>query len=73
MVATPDIQALLRNVLRFFHLCPQEGRDHLAGQVGRPDIHPGVFVYLAAKELAAVSALFTDDLRPFDKTAVIDQ
>jgi len=72
MVLTPDIQTSLRNAQRFFHLRPQKGRDHFAGQVGRSDIHPGIFVDLAAKELAAVVP-FSRMISARSQAVIIDQ
>ena len=60
-------------VVRLLHLRPKEGRDQLARKVGRADVHPRVLVDLAAEELAAVGALFADDLGALDEPRVVDQ
>lgn len=69
----PDLQTLGGNGLSFFHLGPEEGGDQFAGEVGGADVDPGVLVDLAAEELAAVGALFTDDFSTVSKGRVVDQ
>ena len=73
VIPVPDCQPLFGDGLGLFHLRPQEGRDNFTGQVGGADIHPRVLVHLAAEKLAAVGALFPNDLGAFDKAFIIDQ
>ena len=52
-------QALTRDDVRRFHLCPQKGRDDLAWHIRRANIHPRILVDLAAKKLRPVRALLS--------------
>jgi len=72
-IIIPDLQSFGGDGLGFFHLGQEEGGDQFAGEVGGADIDPGVLVDLAAEELAAVGALFADDLGTISKGRVIDQ
>jgi len=69
----PDRQPFGSDGLGFFHLSPEEGGNQFAGEVGGTDVDPGVLVDLTAEELAAVGALFADDLGAVGVGRIIDQ
>jgi len=73
LVVIPDLQPFGGDGLGFLHLGPEEGGDQFAGEVGGADVDPGVLVDLAAEELAAVGAFFTDDFGAVSKGRVVDQ
>ncbi len=73
MIVFPNLKPLGGDGLGFFHLGPEEGGDQFTGEVGGADVNPGVLVDLAAEELAAVGALFTNDLGSIRKNGVVDQ
>src|SRR6185369_2049268 len=50
-----------------FQLGEQKGAYYLGRNVGGADVHPGVLIYFAAKELAPICALFANDLRALDE------
>ena len=49
--------------IRQLQLRIQVSGIHIAGQIGRTVIDPGIFVNLAAEILGAVGTLFPDNLR----------
>ena len=73
VIAVPNRQPARGDGVGFFHLRPQKGGDEFAGQIRRTDVHPGVFVHLAAEELAAVGALLADDLGASCQRRIVDQ
>ena len=50
----------------------ERGQD-IGHQVAGADIHPGVFIHLAAEEAAAVGALFAEDFGPLDVALIVDE
>ena len=56
------IHILLVDTIRCFQLRPQVRSLQIGHQIAGANIAPGIFIDLTTEELAAVSALFTDDL-----------
>ncbi len=56
-----------------FKLPVEESRQQIRRQVGRANVHPAIFIHLAAEETRAIGAFFADDLCPLDKLRVVDQ
>src|SRR5271157_3886691 len=71
-IALMDGPAPLADLVEHLELGKEKRRTDLAGYIRRPHIHPGIFVNLAAEELAAVGALVADDLRPVDQLRIVD-
>src|SRR5262249_59021110 len=73
MVNLPKLTPPLLNLRPDFKLRKEEGGQNVRWQVARADVHPSVFVHLAAEEARAVGALFADDLRALDVVGIVDQ
>src|SRR5687768_8946042 len=56
---------------RAIELRDQDGGEHVARQVARAEVDPGVLVDLAAEEAGAVGALLADDLGALLERAVV--
>src|SRR5574341_574295 len=58
--------------LTLLKLAVEKRRQNIGWKVGGTEVHPGVFVHLAAEEAGAVGAFLADDLGALDKFRVID-
>src|SRR5574341_2081787 len=58
--------------LTLLKLAVEKRRQNIGWKVGGTEVHPGVFVHLAAEEAGAVGAFLADDLGALDKFPVID-
>src|SRR5215813_6054555 len=73
VIALPDREPLGRDPLGLLQLRPQERRRDLARKERGSDVLPGVLVDLAAKEPAAIGALFAHDLGGLHQFAIVDE
>ncbi len=72
-IGVPDALADGLDMRVGLELRQEEGCQEIGGQVAGADIHPGVFIYLAAEEAAAIGAFLSDDLGAFHILGVVDQ
>ena len=72
IVLVPGRQSVIVNLISQFQLPPQASRLQFTRQEAAAEIDPGIFVHLAAQELAAVGTLLTQNFGAFDKAFVID-
>ena len=61
----------------YFLHCLELGKKHcgqqIGGDIGRADIHPGIFIDFAAKELAAIGPLFANDFGAARQIRIVRQ
>src|SRR3989338_3038751 len=73
MIALPNKASPFHDRFRRYQLRQQKCRDQNTRQIRGADVQPGVLLDFPSKKLAAVSAFFPDNLRPFGKPWVVDQ
>ena len=61
MIIIPDVHSFMINLSASLQLGTEICGIQLAGQIGRSEIHPGIFIHLAAEKLTSVSPLFPED------------
>src|ERR1700738_363218 len=72
IVVLPNVFPLCLNIITAFQLSEQKCRENIRRKIARSDIYPGVFVYLAAKEAAAIRTFLPDDFSSLDKFRIVD-
>jgi hypothetical protein len=73
VITLPDRPPLAGDAFGLLELGPEIGGGDFARQERRTEILPSIFVDLAAKEPAAVSALFAQDFGAKGQSAIVDQ
>src|SRR6188472_1873470 len=73
LIIYPNPLPFRLNNLASFELSAEKSRKNIRRQVTRADVHPSIFIYLAAKKTAAVSPLFPKDLGTLDVLRVVKQ
>src|SRR5215212_5608419 len=71
VVIIPNALPLRLNLLAGLELGIQESGEHLRWKITGAQVNPGVLVYLAAEEAAAVGAFLPDNLRALHVNRVV--